>query len=54
MFSTIKVGTLAPFFSAKASVQQQIEIINLTDYLGKWIVLFFSPLVQLLLQIRFD
>ena len=43
MFSTIKVGTLAPFFSAKASVQQQIETINLTDYLGKWIVLFFYP-----------
>ncbi len=43
MFTTIKVGHPAPFFSAKASIANQIQTVTSTDFQGQWIVLFFYP-----------
>lgn len=38
------VGSLAPQFKAQAYVEGQIKEISLSDYKGKWVVLFFYPL----------
>ena len=43
MFSTIKVGHPAPSFTIKASAASEEKIISLSDYQGKWVVLFFYP-----------
>ena len=39
-----KVGEKAPEFTSEAYVNGQFKKINLTDYKGKWVVLFFYPL----------
>ena len=39
----IKIGEKAPEFSAEIFQNNKIEKINLSDYKGKWIVLFFYP-----------
>jgi len=44
MSLTVHVGKPAPGFSAKAVVNGEIQTVNLTDYLGKYVVLFFYPL----------
>lgn len=41
---TVKVGTLAPDFKAKAYVAGQFKDVSLRDYQGKWVCLFFYPL----------
>jgi len=38
------VGLPAPEFSATAVVDQEFKEINLSDYRGKYVVLFFYPL----------
>ncbi len=38
------VGQLAPQFKAPAYIDGQIKEISLSDYKGKWVVLFFYPL----------
>lgn len=38
------VGQLAPQFKAQAYIDGQIKEISLSDYKGKWVVLFFYPL----------
>jgi peroxiredoxin (alkyl hydroperoxide reductase subunit C) len=43
MFSIIKVGHPAPSFTAKASVAGVEKTISLSDYQGKWVILFFYP-----------
>jgi alkyl hydroperoxide reductase subunit AhpC len=35
------VGSNAPGFTANAYINGQIKSITLTDYLGKWVILFF-------------
>ncbi|KGG12433.1 MULTISPECIES: peroxiredoxin [Prochlorococcus] len=40
----IQVGQKAPDFSATAVIDQEFKDIKLTDYKGKWVVLFFYPL----------
>ena len=40
----IRVGQQAPDFSATAVVDQEFETIKLSDYRGKYVVLFFYPL----------
>lgn len=37
------VSRKAPQFSADAFVQGKITRVNLSDYLGKWVVLCFYP-----------
>ncbi|TGK10175.1 peroxiredoxin [Leptospira fluminis] len=39
-----QVTSLAPDFKAEAVLGQQIQEIKLSDYKGKWVVLFFWPL----------
>ncbi|TGL65769.1 peroxiredoxin [Leptospira sarikeiensis] len=39
-----QVTSLAPDFKAEAVIGQQIKDIKLSDYKGKWVVLFFWPL----------
>ena len=39
----LKIGHLAPKFSAEALIDGQIKKISLDDYKGKWTVLFFYP-----------
>lgn len=41
---TLKVGQEAPGFTASAVVDGEIKVINLSDYKGQYIVLFFYPL----------
>jgi alkyl hydroperoxide reductase subunit AhpC len=41
---TVKVGTLAPDFKAKAYVAGQFKDVSLRDFQGKWVCLFFYPL----------
>merc|ERR1719229_1825208 len=38
------IGGTAPSFTATAVVNGRFETINLEDYKGKWVVLFFYPL----------
>lgn len=40
----IRVGQQAPDFSATAVVDQEFKTIRLSDYRGKYVVLFFYPL----------
>ena len=42
--TTLKVGSLAPDFKAKAYVAGQFKDVGLKDYHGKWVCLFFYPL----------
>jgi len=44
MSTTLKVGTLAPEFKAKACVAGQFKEVGLKDFQGKWVCLFFYPL----------
>jgi peroxiredoxin (alkyl hydroperoxide reductase subunit C) len=39
----IKINQKAPEFEAEAFVSKEIKKINLSDYKGKWLVLFFYP-----------
>ena len=39
----VKINEKAPEFTAKAFQNNDIKTINLTDYKGKWVVLFFYP-----------
>ncbi len=41
---TIRVGQTAPNFTATAVVEQDFKTVKLSDYLGKYVVLFFYPL----------
>jgi hypothetical protein len=41
--SMIKVGRKAPDFSAPAFLNGKFVNINLSEYLGKWVVLCFYP-----------
>jgi peroxiredoxin (alkyl hydroperoxide reductase subunit C) len=41
--SMIKVGKKAPDFSAPAYLNGKFVNINLSEYLGKWVVLCFYP-----------
>ena len=41
---SIIVGQKAPEFTATAVVNQEFQVINLTDYLGRYVILFFYPL----------
>ena len=38
------VGQMAPQFKAPAYIDGQVKEISLSDYKGKWVVLFFYPL----------
>ena len=40
----LRVGQEAPMFTAEAVVDQEFKEISLSDYRGKWVVLFFYPL----------
>lgn len=40
----LQVGQLAPSFTATAVYDQEFKSIRLSDYLGKYVVLFFYPL----------
>ncbi|MGB3309956.1 MAG: peroxiredoxin [Nodosilinea sp.] len=40
----LRVGQMAPDFSATAVVDQDFKIVKLTDYRGRYVVLFFYPL----------
>lgn len=40
----IQVGHAAPNFTATAVYDQEFKIINLSDYRGKYVILFFYPL----------
>ena len=40
----LRVGQKAPDFSAIAVIDQEFKNISLSDYKGKWVVLFFYPL----------
>tara|TARA_R110002050_G_scaffold190662_6_gene325342 strand:+ start:617 stop:757 length:141 start_codon:yes stop_codon:yes gene_type:complete len=39
-----RVGSAAPNFEADAAVDGDIKRVSLSDYAGKWVVLFFYPL----------
>jgi alkyl hydroperoxide reductase subunit AhpC len=39
-----KIGHVAPFFKATAVINGQFKEVSLTDYKGKYLVLFFYPL----------
>jgi peroxiredoxin (alkyl hydroperoxide reductase subunit C) len=39
----ISINQKAPYFEAEAFVDNEIKKINLNDYKGKWLVLFFYP-----------
>lgn len=41
---SIQVGQNAPDFTATAVIDQEFKVVKLSDYLGKYIVLFFYPL----------
>ena len=43
MGSMIKVGKKAPDFSAPAYLNGKFVNVNLSEYLGKWVVLCFYP-----------
>ena len=40
----LRVGQKAPDFNAEAVVDQEFKNVSLSDYRGKWVVLFFYPL----------
>lgn len=39
----VKINKLAPEFTSNAFQNEEIKKINLTDFRGKWVVLFFYP-----------
>ena len=39
----IKINSEAPDFEAEVYVDEQIKKINLSDFRGKWVILFFYP-----------
>ncbi len=39
----VKVGEKAPDFTAEAYVNGQVKKVSLSDYKGKWVILFFYP-----------
>lgn len=41
---SIQVGQIAPDFTATAVIDQEFKVLKLSDYLGKYVVLFFYPL----------
>ena len=41
---SLRVGQEAPDFSASAVIDQEFKDIKLSDFRGKWVVLFFYPL----------
>jgi peroxiredoxin 2/4 len=41
---TIQIGEQAPDFKAIAVIEQEFQTIALSDYLGKYVILFFYPL----------
>ncbi|MGI0479634.1 peroxiredoxin [Geminocystis sp. CENA526] len=41
---SIQVGQNAPDFTATAVIDQDFKVVKLSDYLGKYVVLFFYPL----------
>ena len=40
----LRVGQKAPDFTATAVIDQEFKDVSLSDYKGKWVVLFFYPL----------
>jgi peroxiredoxin 2/4 len=44
MADSLRVGQAAPDFTATAVVDQEFKTIKLSDYRGKYVVLFFYPL----------
>ncbi|PAX51358.1 peroxiredoxin [Brunnivagina elsteri] len=44
MTESIRVGQTAPEFAATAVVDQEFKTVKLSDYRGKYVVLFFYPL----------
>src|SRR3989339_817752 len=38
-----KIGQAAPKFNTEAYHEEQVKKISLTDYKGKWVILFFYP-----------
>lgn len=40
----IKIGQPAPYFKGEAYVNGEFKNISLSDYRGKWVILFFYPL----------
>ena len=44
MEGCLRVGQLAPDFSATAVVDQSFKVVKLSDYRGQYVVLFFYPL----------
>jgi peroxiredoxin (alkyl hydroperoxide reductase subunit C) len=42
--SMVQVGQPAPDFSAQALEGETFKTVSLSDYKGKWLVLFFYPL----------
>ncbi len=40
----LKIGQKAPEFIATAVIDQEFKVVKLSDYLGKYVVLFFYPL----------
>jgi peroxiredoxin (alkyl hydroperoxide reductase subunit C) len=42
-YQGIEIGESAPNFKAKSFVKGEIKEISLSDYKGKWVVLFFYP-----------
>lgn len=41
---SIQVGQNAPDFTATAVIDQEFKVVKLSDYLGKYVILFFYPL----------
>ncbi len=41
---TVFVGKQAPEFTATAVIDQEFQVVSLSDYQGKYVVLFFYPL----------
>jgi len=44
MATSARIGEPAPNFSLEGVVEQEFKRVSLTDYRGKWVVLFFYPL----------
>nr|APP87929.1 thioredoxin peroxidase [Paulinella micropora]AQX44696.1 thioredoxin peroxidase [Paulinella micropora] len=44
MFMTLRVGQQAPDFTATAVINQEFEEVKLSQYRGKYVILFFYPL----------
>ena len=40
----LRVGQLAPEFTATAVIDQQFKTVKLSDYQGKYVIVFFYPL----------